>query len=105
MPTCPTRLRGPLQLASLPATLPASPPCLQFLGQGPAGLEEPLFLVDHVAAIGGWLGFYVIEAMAIAAVLKSYAGDQSAAVRQGAWPSSGQGPGCAGTMLVWAGLG
>ncbi|KAL4425964.1 hypothetical protein ABPG75_009980 [Micractinium tetrahymenae] len=42
-------------------------------------LPPPLFVADHVAAIAGWLGFYLIEAVAIAAVLKSYAGDQTAA--------------------------
>lgn len=43
-------------------------------------LPPPLFVADHVAAFAGWLGFYLIEAVAIAAVLKSYAGDQAAAV-------------------------
>lgn len=42
-------------------------------------LPPPLFVADHVAAIAGWLGFYLIEAVAIAAVLKTYAGDQAAA--------------------------
>ncbi|KAL4444862.1 hypothetical protein ABPG77_003912 [Micractinium sp. CCAP 211/92] len=42
-------------------------------------LPPPLFVADHVAAFAGWLGFYLIEAVAIAAVLKSYAGDQAAA--------------------------
>lgn len=43
-------------------------------------LPPPLFVADHVAAFAGWLGFYLIEAVAIAAVLKTYAGDQAAAV-------------------------
>lgn len=42
-------------------------------------LPPPLFVADHVAAFAGWLGFYLIEAVAIAAVLKTYAGDQAAA--------------------------
>ena len=42
---------------------------------------QPLYLADHVAAIASWIGFYVAEAVAVAAVLKAYAGDQTAAVR------------------------
>ena len=62
---------------------------MQFVGLlGTAGgLRElataahPLYLADHVAAIASWIGFYVAEAVAVAAVLKAYAGDQAAAVR------------------------
>lgn len=44
---------------------------------------SPLFFADHVTAIAGWLGFYALEAVAIAAVLRTYANDADAAVRAG----------------------
>ena len=73
-------------LKAYPSNLPL---LLQFLGMlgTTGGLQElvaaaqPLYLADHVAAIASWIGFYVAEAVAVAAVLKAYAGDQTAAVR------------------------
>ena len=53
----------------------------------------PLFLADHVAAIASWVGFYVIEAVAIGAVLRTYAGNKAGAVsRAGAWFWAAGGP-------------
>jgi hypothetical protein len=41
----------------------------------------PMFVVDHVAAASSWLVFYLIEALAIVAVLDRYPNDKDSAVR------------------------
>ncbi|KAK9917944.1 hypothetical protein WJX75_009983 [Coccomyxa subellipsoidea] len=41
----------------------------------------PLFLGDHVVALGSWLLFYIIEAVAVYSVLNKYPNDAEAAAR------------------------
>lgn len=49
----------------------------------PGALPEfaPLFVWDHVAAVGAWLLLYVVEAVAILSVLNQYKDDERKAVR------------------------
>ena len=62
------------------ATLEAVHTAIKFVGQG--GITDsfvPLFAADHVAAIVGWVCFYVLDVIAIKAVLDAYKGDEQSA--------------------------
>lgn len=51
---------------------------------------QPWFVGDHVAAIGSWALFYIIEGLAIAAVLKKYPDNPEKAVRGAAAALAGK---------------
>ncbi len=52
------------------------------LGAIPSDSFAPLFAADHVTAFVGWASFYILDVLAIKAVLEAYKGDE-----RKCWPS------------------